>query len=130
VWEKIGFVEGHGNSNSPKSYEFVDDLNLPVRQAGLDLNHDHTLKYRLKQIDTDGSFTYYNTIAEVDYSVTSVNEDELPTEYSLSQNYPNPFNPVTIIKYTIPVSEFGGQTSEQVSLRIYDILGNDVSYIG
>jgi hypothetical protein len=23
-FEKIGFVEGHGNSNSPKSYDFVD----------------------------------------------------------------------------------------------------------
>ena len=24
-WEKIGFVEGHGNSNSPKSYSFIDE---------------------------------------------------------------------------------------------------------
>ena len=24
-WTKIGFVEGHGNSNSPKSYSFVDN---------------------------------------------------------------------------------------------------------
>ena len=23
-FEKIGFIEGHGNSNSPKSYEFID----------------------------------------------------------------------------------------------------------
>ncbi|MCC7515665.1 MAG: hypothetical protein IT212_13330, partial [Bacteroidia bacterium] len=25
VWEKIGFVNGNGNSNSPKDYSFVDD---------------------------------------------------------------------------------------------------------
>jgi hypothetical protein len=118
-WEKIGFVTGHGNGNSPRSYSYLDQ--------DYDKDQELRLKYRLKQIDTDGSFTYYSTIAEVDYSVTSVNDDELATEYSLSQNYPNPFNPVTIIKYTIPVSEFGGQTSEQVSLRIYDILGNDVT---
>ena len=23
-WEKIGFVQGHGNSNSPKEYSFTD----------------------------------------------------------------------------------------------------------
>ena len=23
-WEKIGFVQGHGNSNSPKEYSFID----------------------------------------------------------------------------------------------------------
>jgi len=23
-FEKIGFIEGHGNRNSPKSYEFID----------------------------------------------------------------------------------------------------------
>ncbi|MCB9250450.1 MAG: hypothetical protein H6613_18835 [Ignavibacteriales bacterium] len=24
-WEKIAFVEGHGNSNSPKYYSFIDN---------------------------------------------------------------------------------------------------------
>ena len=28
-WEKIGFVEGHGNSYSPKDYSFYDDSPLP-----------------------------------------------------------------------------------------------------
>ena len=38
-------------------------------------------------------------------TITSVeNEEELPTEFSLSQNYPNPFNPSTKIKFTIPTS--------------------------
>lgn len=44
---------------------------------------------------------------------------EIPKEFSLSQNYPNPFNPATKIKFALPVSGF-------VSLKIYDILGNEV----
>jgi len=39
--------------------------------------------------------------------------------YSLSQNYPNPFNPTTKIKFSIP-------RSQRVSLKIFDILGNEV----
>jgi hypothetical protein len=42
--------------------------------------------------------------------------------YSLSQNYPNPFNPSTNIEFRI--SDFGF-----VSLKIYDILGNEIATI-
>jgi len=40
--------------------------------------------------------------------------------YSLSQNYPNPFNPSTNIKFQISQAGF-------VSLKVYDILGNEVT---
>jgi hypothetical protein len=42
-----------------------------------------------------------------------------PKEYGLSQNFPNPFNPTTTIRYDLPVGC-------KVSLKIYDILGNEV----
>ena len=68
----IGFVSGHGTTNQTNTYSFVDH-NL--------YNGDYM--YRLKIIETNGSFEYSDT-AEV--SVI------LPTEFSLYQNYPNPFN--------------------------------------
>ncbi len=60
------------------------------------------------------------------YSDSQVDIDDisnLPKEYSLSQNYPNPFNPSTIIKFSIPQSS----KSENVTLKIYDVLGKEVA---
>ncbi len=48
--------------------------------------------------------------------------------FSLEQNYPNPFNPSTTIRYSIPnVIESGAKQSQFVSLKVYDILGNEVA---
>lgn len=47
-----------------------------------------------------------------------------PVEFQLFQNYPNPFNPVTTIKYSIPS---GVEMPYMASLRVYDILGNEVA---
>ena len=43
----------------------------------------------------------------------------IPTKFVLYQNYPNPFNPQTTIKFAVP-------KSEQVTLKIYDLLGREV----
>ena len=57
---------------------------------------------------------------------TSVESEggELLTNYELSQNYPNPFNPSTKIKFRIPSTI---NNSVAVSLKIFDILGNEVA---
>jgi len=47
------------------------------------------------------------------------NNSAAPKNYTLTQNYPNPFNPTTNFSFSIP-------TNENVSLKIYDILGNVV----
>lgn len=54
-------------------------------------------------------------------STTSVNENnhKVPADFELSQNYPNPFNPETTISYKL-------QASSNVSLKIYDALGNEI----
>lgn len=55
----------------------------------------------------------------VDNSVGIQNNTQL-AGYELSQNYPNPFNPATVINYSIP-------RQENVSIKVYDIKGNEVA---
>ncbi len=99
-WTKVSFVQGHGNTSSPINYEFTD-RNLSSGKY----------KYRLKQIDFNGNYDYYDLNDEVVIGN--------PEKFELSQNYPNPFNPVTHL-------EFGISDLGFVSLKVYDALGNEV----
>jgi hypothetical protein len=60
--------------------------------------------------------------------VTVPSEDPMPNAFSLEQNYPNPFNPSTKIRFTIP-SVIASETkqSQLVTLKVYDVLGNEVA---
>ena len=98
-WNKIGFVNGNGNSNSPKSYSFVDDK----VNAG-------KYSYRLKQIDNDGQFEYSKVI-EIDVNGAK--------KFELTQNYPNPFNPTKRIQFQLP-------TTGMVKLTLYNLLGQEI----
>ncbi len=102
TFDKIGFVNGSGNSNSIKSYLYIDEN--PVHGKS---------EYRLKQIDNNGDFKYSN-IVEV-----SINK---PEEFALYQNYPNPFNPTTKIEYDLP-------SSANVKLEVYNSIGQLVAML-
>lgn len=100
-WTDVGFVNGHGTSTENQIYSFVDRNLSPGSYF-----------YRLKQIDFDGSFKYYELAETIE--IGSVKS------FYLSQNYPNPFNPSTIISWQAPVAGFN-------ILKVYDELGSEVA---
>ncbi|MBS1494639.1 MAG: T9SS type A sorting domain-containing protein [Bacteroidetes bacterium] len=103
VWKKIGNIVGHGNTNTPSNYSFTDVNNTSGKY-----------NYRLKQIDFNGNFHYYDLASEVIIGA--------PKKFVLSQNFPNPFNPTTKINYELPVTNF-------VSLKIFDMNGREVDQL-
>jgi photosystem II stability/assembly factor-like uncharacterized protein len=71
---------------------------------------------------TDGGEIWHEfdpaIITEIQIDV--VKKTKQPNQVYLAQNYPNPFNPSTTIQFQIPNSEF-------TTLKVYDILGKEVS---
>ena len=51
--------------------------------------------------------------------VTSVGEI-IPGSFNLFQNYPNPFNPDTVIEFSL-------RNTEHISLKVFDLLGKEIS---
>ncbi len=87
------------------------------------LSSDFKVRFQLR---TDGGVTrdgwYVDDIGVLIFTIpTSSGNDAITvTKFNLEQNYPNPFNPSTSIKYAISNKQF-------VSLKVYDVLGNDVA---
>ena len=99
----------------------INDSSLVISQVLLDgqsyTNFNPTARVLNLPAGTGGHFTvtYEPTITDV------IPHDVIVADgFELMQNYPNPFNPSTKIQFRI--ADFGF-----VSLKVYDILGNEVA---
>ncbi len=101
-FENVAFVDGYGTTTETHVYSYSDR----------DVNNG-TCRYRLKQIDFDGSFQYSEVI---EVTVPA------PDVFVLDQNYPNPFNPSTKISWHVAVGC-------RQSIRVYNILGSEAATI-
>ncbi|MBI1936791.1 MAG: T9SS type A sorting domain-containing protein [Ignavibacteriales bacterium] len=82
----------------------------------------------LKNVFLIGKAMYVGTLSGIykKDDITDIENEQTfdSKDYYLSQNYPNPFNPSTMIEYRIPFVE---TLLQQVTLKIYDILGREVA---
>jgi len=96
----IAFISGYGTTTETHHYSYTDENLAPGEYT-----------YRLKQIDLDGTFYYYDPL---------VVQVSAPAVFALDQNYPNPFNPSTKIAFSLAADS-------KVSLKVFDVLGQEVA---
>lgn len=101
-FSSVGFVEGHGQSNSENSYSFA----FQIHEPGIH-------QFRLKQIDFDG---------EVSYSPVINSRVELQSAFFIEPAYPNPFTDQTRFKLAVA-------DDQNVKIDLYDQLGKHVRTI-
>ena len=100
-WQEVGFVPGFGTTTEPRSYSYTDAELTP----GIYF-------YRIKQIDYNGTFKYYELGSSIEIAA--------PEVFDLAQNYPNPFNPATRIDYSIA-------KVSNVELVIFNGIGEEIA---
>ena len=106
------FVSITGGSNWQ---DFSDGL--PDVVQAMDLNY--TTVNNVIRVMTHGNGAYERKFLS---QIPSDSEDELitVTGFKLEQNFPNPFNPTTNFEFRISNRGF-------VSLKIYDVIGNEIT---
>jgi subtilisin family serine protease len=109
VKQDVGYVDASFVVSSGP-YKIAADQTLKVAFAVAAGDNLADLRNTIKQ-----SRIQYRTVVSVEKQDASV-----PVEFALLQNYPNPFNPETTISYQL-------HKTEQVTLKIYDVLGREVA---
>jgi spore coat protein CotH len=108
--ETLLLFDSDGNGNV-----LLDSVTFPAQTA------DYS--YGRYPEDVSGQWLIFSnstpgTQNNISNSITD--NSDVPEKYALLQNYPNPFNPSTIISYQLAFSS-------NVTLRIYDILGREIT---
>ncbi|PQJ26873.1 hypothetical protein BSZ35_18255 [Salinibacter sp. 10B] len=106
-WQTVGFRESKaegGSASEALAYRFVDE-DLPYAAD--------TLKYRLRQVDLDGSAEVTDPVRVARGGVT---------ELRLKKTYPNPARSRVTVRFAVPETTAEGEAR----LQLYDILGRQV----
>ena len=101
-------VNFHSNSQTVTG-QILDDIGTALPNISLQLFIDGT-QY---QTTTENNGNFVFTV------VTNVDDETLPTGYSVSNNFPNPFNPSTRIYISLP-------ERNSVTAEVFNVLGQSV----
>lgn len=110
IWQRIGFVEGHGTTKQLQEYFYADVH--PDAAA----DRDGIVRYRLRQVDYDGRA-----------DVSPVVEVSVPRSltFALDQIYPNPAQVgagTASVAFTLPADQ-------AARLELFDALGRSVALL-
>jgi len=119
-----GFVieRKEGDSLSTPGFRIIDTASVNDTFYIDTLFPDTTIyTYRVYAFNSDTTSALSNLASTT--VITSVTKNYSFKDYALFQNYPNPFNPTTTIRYKV-----GARKGRRfVSLKVYDILGNEIT---
>jgi len=102
-WQTVGQVPGAGTTSEPQTYRFTD---AKVSYAA------DTLRYRLQQVDTDGTTSVTDPVTVVRNRVETL---------ELRSTSPNPARQEVTVWYGVSESAEG-----RVRMYLYDVLGRRV----
>ncbi|HMB94078.1 MAG TPA: T9SS type A sorting domain-containing protein [Rhodothermales bacterium] len=101
-WQKVGWVDGHGTTEVEQTYHFqIDDLSPGSH------------RFRLKQIDYDGTFAYS---PEMEVAI------DLPAAFLLTAPYPNPSTDHLYFSLMV-------KRTQHVQVVLFNMLGRQVATI-
>ncbi len=124
-WTDDDFFPGTGPPF--EGFEWRKNAQLNINFLWLLHFSDHDAAGEINSVNYDHIVAAKSYIGPIS-SVTGVQRSSSPpAEYRLEQNFPNPFNPATTIEYSLPEHHPGSNTRDGVSLKVYDILGNEIS---
>jgi hypothetical protein len=112
-----GTISVNGTKINFSSLPKVDEVKVVVKSFTGNITGQSVAG--LAEVETIARISFYEIIGLKKIS-------NIASEYKLYQNYPNPFNPVTRIRIQAPLSPPEGG-KQIVSLKIYDVLGREVS---
>jgi hypothetical protein len=113
---KIDSFDSGNYSNTTEWVQITDTTIAPPQTRYIRIR---LISTRRNGSNNDGYYDALSLIAAVPVRIQAERRN-LIKDFVLLQNYPNPFNPVTTIEFRIP-------NSDLVSIKIYDILGREIT---